>query len=89
MKYNDSKCINEGNLLLKNRGKGKLFRSMKGFFQSLTSIYLLRSVNFKMSWFGPKCQRKNLRNSALEFEKWSNYRIKALYNVFNSPYNHM
>ena len=42
--------------------------------------------------FGPKYQRKNLTISALEVEKWSNHKIKALYNVFNtinSPYNHM
>ena len=32
------------------------------------------------------------KNSALEFEKGSNHKIKAVYNVFNtlnSPYNHM
>ena len=35
-----------------------------------------------VSSFGPKYQ----------FEKWSNHKVKALYNVFNtlnSPYNHM
>ena len=40
----------------------------------------------------PKYQRKNLTNSALQNEKWSNHRIKAFYNVFNtldSPYNHI
>ena len=40
----------------------------------------------------PKYQRKNLTNSALKNEKWSNHRIKAFYNVFNtldSPYNHI
>ena len=39
-----------------------------------------------------KIQRKKLTISALEFEKWLNHRIKALYNVFNtlnSPYNDM
>ena len=43
-----------------------------------------------VSSFGPKYQRKNLTISALEFEKWTNHKIKALYNVFNtlnSPYN--
>ena len=55
----------------------------------------------KVSWFqnvllvalcGPKYQRKNLTNSTLEFEKWSNHKIKAIYNVFNtlkSPYDNM
>ena len=32
--------------------------------------------------FGPKYQQKNLTNSALEFEKWSNHKKKALYNAF-------
>ena len=39
-----------------------------------------------------KIPTKKLTISALEFEKWSNHKIKALYNVFNaldSPYNHM
>ena len=42
-----------------------------------------------MSSFRPKYQRKNLTISALEFLKWSNHKIKALYNVcttLNSPY---
>ena len=37
-----------------------------------------------------KIPTKNLKNSALEFEKWSNHKTKALYNVsntLNSPYN--
>ena len=45
-----------------------------------------------VSSFGPKHQRKNLTISALEFEKRSNHKIKALYNAFNtinSPSNHM
>ena len=65
---------------------------------------LCLSTNFpliKVSYFqnvllgsssGPKYQLKNLTFSALEFEKWSNHKIKALYNVFNtlkSPYHHM
>ena len=28
--------------------------------------------------------KKKLTISALEFEKWSNHKIKALYNVFNT-----
>ena len=42
-----------------------------------------------MSSFRPKYQRKNLTISAQEFLKWSNHKIKALYNVcttLNSPY---
>ena len=42
-----------------------------------------------VSSFRPKYQRKNLTISALEFWKWSNHKIKALYNVcttLNSPY---
>ena len=27
--------------------------------------------------------KKKFTNPALEFEKWSNHKIKALYNVFN------
>ena len=45
-----------------------------------------------VSSFGPKYQQINLTISPLEFEKWSNHKIKALYNVFNtlnSPYNHI
>ena len=39
-----------------------------------------------------KIPTKNLTNSALEFEEWSNHEMKALYNVFNtlnSSYNLM
>jgi hypothetical protein len=32
--------------------------------------------------FGPKYQRKIWQVSALEFEKWSYHKLKALYNVF-------
>ena len=42
-----------------------------------------------VSSFRPKYQRKNLTISAQEFLKWSNHKIKALYNVcttLNSPY---
>ena len=42
-----------------------------------------------MSSFRPKYQGNNLTISAQEFLKWSNHKIKALYNVFttlNSPY---
>ena len=42
-----------------------------------------------MPSFRQKYQQKNLTISALEFEKWSNHKIKALYNVcttLNSPY---
>ena len=48
-------------------------------------------IILKVSWFQnvllessfrPKYQRKNLTISALEFEKWSIHKIKALYNVF-------
>ena len=42
-----------------------------------------------VSSFRPKYQRKNLTISALEFLKWSNHKLKALYNVcttLNSPY---
>ena len=35
-----------------------------------------------------KIPTKNLTNSALESEKWSNYKIKLLHNTLNSPYNH-
>ena len=37
-------------------------------------------------------QRKKLTTSALEFEKWSNHKVKALFIVLNtlkSPYNHI
>ena len=37
-----------------------------------------------MSAFGPKYQRKIWQISALEFEKGSNHKIKALYNIFNT-----
>ena len=37
-----------------------------------------------MSSFGPKYQRKNVTNSALDFESWSNHKIKARCNVFNA-----
>jgi hypothetical protein len=39
-----------------------------------------------------KIPTKNMINSALEFEKWSNHKIKALFIFFNtlkSPYNHI
>ena len=46
-------------------------------------------MSFLCDLFGPKYQRKNLKISALESEKWSNQKIKVLHNVFdtlNSPY---
>ena len=52
-----------------------------------------RSVNFKMSfWCHHLDQNTYEQISILEFEKWSNLKIKAFDNVFNtlkSPHNHM
>ena len=68
------------------------------FFLSylITTVFLLvleRSVDFKISFwchrFRPKYQQQIWQIFALEFEKWWNHKIKALYNVFNtlkSPY---
>ena len=56
---------------------------------TMLKVSLFQNV-LRVSLFGPKYQRKNLKISALESEKWSNHKIKVLHNVFdtlNSPYN--
>ena len=52
--------------------------------QALYQSYDMKTFqNFLLlTSFGPKYHQKNLKNSALELEKSSNHKIKALYNIF-------